>query len=280
MAPKVWLSRRGDRVAVAGLLAVVVVAIAVSVVVDHRRDGGPVVPGVALASQTGPSSRPTGQQTGGAEPPAALAGSSGDGAIGGDAGGGGEAPLGFPAPGLPPFTDGPGDGPTDQPPGSDEGTLIPVPPPPQVDAIELPPEVRPLSQLAAPVSFEACQYLGIIPLVFALGAVAGALPIPASDLLPYMKPLFDLCLVVGVPETDTTCQFDKQIDDGANVPEIPAVLGLTVGEVIEAIPLPTPIGLLIDELEALERLVLGPPPRGDDSRFSDRLTEALVCSQR
>jgi hypothetical protein len=96
-----------------------------------------------------------------------------------------------------------------------------------------------------------------------------------------MTPLFDACLIIGVPDTQTQCAVDKQLDDGVGVPPIPAALGLTVGEVIQAIPIPTPIGTFIDEMAALERLALGPPKPGEATpRFSDRLVAALNCSQR
>jgi hypothetical protein len=251
------------------LVAVLLAALAVSALVDHGRSGGAVVPGATAAA------RVLGQTSGG--------GARGDGGSSPEAlaeliAGGLAPPTGISHGGIaPPLTGAP-----DGEPPDDEGgeTAIPLPPAPQVDTIALPEQVRPLSQLAAPVAFEACQYLGAVPLVFALGGVTGALPVDSAELLPYMKPLFDLCLVVGVPETDTRCQVDDQLDDGADVPEIPAALGLTVGEVIEGIPLPTPVGVFIDELEAIERLVLGPPAPGETDRFSDRLTEALACSQR
>jgi hypothetical protein len=163
----------------------------------------------------------------------------------------------------------------------DEAPEVPGFPVPLVPGGQLPPEVRPLTQLAAPVGAEACQYLGLIPLAAALGGALGsAAPVSLADLLPYMRPLFDACLVIGVPDTETSCALDEQIDDGADVPPIPAALGLTVGEVIEGVPLPTPLGVFIDEMEAFERLALGPPAPGETDRFSDRLEAALECSQR
>jgi hypothetical protein len=112
------------------------------------------------------------------------------------------------------------------------------------------------------------------------GALGSAVPVSLADLLPYMTPLFDACLIVGVPDTETTCMVDEQIDDGADLPPVPVALGLTVGEVIEAIPIPTPMGVFIDEMAAFERLVLGPPKAGETDRFSDRLAAALDCSQQ
>ena len=258
---------RRDRGAVAGLLAVALIAALVSVAVDHRRDGGPVLPSAQAASQV------LGGSTSSGAPAPSIANQIADLLTGGGA---------IAAPAVPVFSAAPssGAGDGDAPP-PDEPPEVPGFPVPLVPGGQLPPEVRPLTQLAAPLGAEACQYLGLIPLAAALGGALGsAAPVSLADLLPYMRPLFDACLVIGVPETETSCALDEQVDDGADLPPIPAALGLTVGEVIEGVPLPTPLGVFIDEMEAFERLALGPPAPGETDRFSDRLEAALECSQR
>jgi hypothetical protein len=258
---------RRDRGALAGLLAVALVAALVSVAVDHRRDGGPVLPAAQAASQV------LGDRSAGGDAGSTLADQIADLVTGGGLALGPALPSAAAASAAPA---GGGDGP---PP--DEPPEVPSFPVPLVPGGQLPPEVRPLTQLAAPLGAEACQYLGLIPLAAALGGALGsAAPVSLADLLPYMRPLFDACLIIGVPDTETSCTLDEQIDDGADVPPIPAALGLTVGEVIEGVPLPTPLGVFIDEMEAIERLALGPPAPGEPDRFSDRLQAAFECSQR
>jgi hypothetical protein len=260
---------RRDRGAVAGLLVVVLLAAAVSVGVDHRRGGGPVLPGARAAARVLADRSGAG---GGAGPTAAAIAELVTGQAGGFAGGSGSREL---ASGPAPASDG------GSPNVPDEAPVVPEPPPVQLPTVPVPEQIRPLTQLAAPLGAQACQYLGLLPLAAALGgALGGAAPVSLADLLPYMRPLFDACLVIGVPYTETRCQVDNQIDDGTDVPPIPAALGLTVGEVIQAIPLPTPMGVLIDEMVAFERLALGPPKPGEAPRFSDRLLAALDCSQR
>ena len=258
---------RRDRGALAGLLAVALVAALVSVAVDHRRDGGPILPSAQAAS------RVLGGTTSTGDAPPSIATQIAELLTGGGAIAAPAVPVLAAAPTT--ATDGGDTPPPDEPPE------VPGFPVPLVPGGQLPPEVRPLTQLAAPLGAEACQYLGLIPLAAALGGALGsAAPVSLADLLPYMRPLFDACLVIGVPETETSCALDEQIDDGADLPPIPAALGLTVGEVIEGVPLPTPLGVFIDEMEAFERLALGPPAPGETDRFSDRLEAALECSQR
>jgi hypothetical protein len=259
---------RRDRGALAGLLVVVLLAALVSVAVDHRRDGGPVLPSAQSASRVVGGGTTGGEQDSTmAEQLAALV--TGGGPLSGAA-----------VPVVAAFTAAPSDGAGEVPP-PDEPPEVPSFPVPFVPGGQLPPEVRPLTQLAAPLGAEACQYLGLIPLAAALGGALGsAVPVSLADLLPYMRPIFDACLIIGVPDTETSCALDEQIDDGADVPPIPAALGLTVGEVIEGVPLPTPLGVFIDEMEAFERLALGPPAPGETDRFSDRLEAAFDCSQR
>ena len=256
---------RRDRGAVAGLLVVLIAAGLVSIAVDHRRDGGPVLRGAQAAARVlGGATAPEAGGAGLAQAVADLV-----------TGGPTAAPSG------PVLVAGPPSAGPDTPPQvpEDEPPEVPEPPPVELPGFDVPDEVRPLTNLTAPLGAEACQYLGLLPLAAALSGALGA-PVSAADLLPYMQPLFDACLVIGVPVTETDCAIDQQIDDGADVPPIPAALGLTVGEVIEGVPVPTPLGVFIDEMEAVERLILGPPAEGEAPRFSDRLEAALACSQR
>ena len=259
---------RRDRGALAGLLVVALLAAWVSVAVDHRRSGGPVLPGAQAAARVLGGGTSAGEQGSSiAEQLAALVT-------------GGSPLSGAAVPVIAAFTPASSDGGGESPP-PDEAPEVPNFEVPLVPGGQLPPEVRPLTQLAAPLGAEACQYLGLIPLAAALGGALGsAAPVSLADLLPYMRPIFDACLVIGVPDTETSCALDEQVDDGADVPPIPAALGLTVGEVIEGVPLPTPLGVFIDEMEAFERLALGPPAPGESDRFSDRLEAAFECSQR
>jgi hypothetical protein len=252
----------------AGLIAVALVAALVSAAVDHRRGGGPVLP----SAQTAARVRAERTAGGGASADTSV-GAIIDRLIGEVA-----APPSF---GRAPVSTGASGGESGEVPPPDEAPEIPTPPIPLVPGGQLPSEVRPLTQLSAPLGAEACQYLGLIPLAAALGGALGsAAPVSLADLLPYMRPLFDACLIVGVPDTETSCQFDEQVDDGADIPPIPAALGLTVGEVIQGVPVPTPMGVFIDEMKEFELLVLGPPKPGEADRFSDRLSDALSCSQR
>lgn len=253
----------------AAALVVLLVAAAVSVGVDHRRDGGPVLPSAARAAASVLGQQTTGAP-GGAAPLAAAVADLVTGAGSDSFSASGEVASG-PAPT-------PDDGGPNVP---DEPPNVPEPPPVQVPTLPIPEPVKPLTHLAAPVGAQACQYLGVLPLAVALGGALGSVPLPVglADLLPYMQPLYDACLVVGVPVTETRCQIDNRIDDGTDLPPVPVALGLTVGEVIEGVPVPTPMGVFIDEMEALERLVLGPPQPGEAPRFSDRLEAALQCSQ-
>jgi hypothetical protein len=261
------LLRRRDRGAAAALVLVLLATGLVSAAVDHRRGGGRVLP----AAQT--ASRVLGQQQ--------TAGGSGAGltteAIT-ELVTGGSSLLAASGPLIAPAAPAPGG--DEAPFVPDEPPEIPEPPVPLVPGGQLPPAVKPLTQLSAPLGAEACQYLGLIPLAVALGGALGGAPVSLEDLLPYMGPLFDACLVVGVPDTETDCAVDQQIDDGADLPPVPAALGLTVGETIEAIPVPTPMGVFIDEMKAVELLALGPPKDGEAPRFSDRLEAALACSTR
>jgi hypothetical protein len=259
------LLRRRDRGAAAGLVLVLLATGLVSATVDHRRGGGPVLPAAQAAS------RVLGQRqtAGGGLTTEAVT----------ELVTGGRSLLAASGPLIaPPSTDTTGG--SEAPEVPDEPPEIPEPPVPLVPGGQLPPEVKPLTKLTAPVGAEACQYLGLIPLAVALGGALGSAPVSLEDLLPYMGPLFDACLVIGVPDTQTDCATDQQIDDGADLPPIPAALGLTVGETIQAIPIPTPMGVFIDELKAVERLALGPPEDGGPPRFSDRVEAALACSTR
>jgi hypothetical protein len=132
--------------------------------------------------------------------------------------------------------------------------------------------------LASPLSFFACQYFGLVPLVAALGGALGS-PVPLTDLLPYMAPLFNACLVPGVPVSETTCALDKQLDDGAQLPEVPVALDLTLGEIVQGVPVPKPEGLVVDEVTQVEHTALGPAAAGS-GRPSDALIGALDCTQR
>ena len=249
------------------------VAIAiVSAAVGHGR--GPIAPAARLAAAPG---QVLGSQeaagTGALAPSGALSDAA--------------PPLSsvFPVPvadtGLPSLAPG-GGGPSEKPkpPPSDSGSPIPLPPAPQVPVPPVPDALKPVLNVASPASFAACQYLGLLPLAAALSGALGS-PVPLTDLLPYMQPLFTACLLFGTPATETTCQFDAALPTSAQgLPPVPIALGLTLGDIVAEVPLPKPAGLLVDELRQAELLLLGPPKPGDAPRFSDQLSDALTCTHR
>ncbi|MBV9935365.1 MAG: hypothetical protein JO367_13770 [Actinobacteria bacterium] len=264
--------RKRDRAALTGLVAVIVATAIVSASVGHGR--GPIAAAAQVAAAPG---QVLGSQE--AADSGALAPSGAVSDV--------TPPLSsvFPVPvdsGIPSMAPG-GGGPTEKPkpqPPPDSGSPIPLPPAPQVPVPPVPDALKPVLNVASPASFAACQYLGLLPLAAALSGALGS-PIPLTDLLPYMQPLFTACLLFGAPATETTCQFDASLPSGAQgLPPVPIALGLTLGDIVAEVPLPKPAGLLVDEVRQAELLLLGPPKPGDAPRFSDQLSDALTCTHR
>lgn len=142
--------------------------------------------------------------------------------------------------------------------GDSGGSLLTVPPPPPVPIPAVPAELQPLLRAISPIVRSGCSAAGLAGVVIAV-AGPGLEPVPATQLAPYLVPVYAACAVFPPFGARTVCALDDlyAVDTGGLIPS-PAVIGMGID--------------VIDQLEKLSAGSGGPAPG-----TAEQLRQQLDC---